>query len=160
MNRAELISKIYKNRALCAFLHAVDALSVFLCAIALITVLAFDIATADYYSLLSAVLTLGVPFVFVSLIRRILSFPRPFEVYSLGVDIKHRGGSFPSRHAYSAFAIGTYLVFVNIPLGIAVLSLGVIISVVRVLLGLHFVRDVLTGGAIGVVGAIIGALIF
>lgn len=160
MNRTELITKIYKNRALCTFLRVIDALSVLLCAIALITVLAFDIIKADYYSVLATALTLGVPFVLVSLARKILSFPRPFEVYDFEFDVKHKGGAFPSRHAYSAFAIGTHLLFVNIPLGAVVLLLGAVISVVRVLLGFHFVRDVLTGGVIGIVGAIIGTWLF
>lgn len=160
MKREELTQRIYKNRALCTALRLVDAVSVILCATLLLTVLVSDFIDSDYYSIVATALTLGVPFVFVSLLRRILSFPRPFEIYDFGIDIKHKGGSFPSRHAYSAFAIGTYLSFVNMTLGVTVLLLGVVISAVRVLLGLHFVRDVFAGGAIGITGALIGAFVF
>ena len=160
MKRVELITNIYKRRRLVIALRAVDATAVLLAAAALGVELLLRLIGGDFYTALYAAISLGVPFVLVSVLRRTLSLPRPYEVYDFGASIKHSGGSFPSRHAYSAFAIGSYLLFLNLPLGIAVLVLGALISASRVLLGLHFVRDVLAGAVIGVVAAIIGALIF
>ena len=57
----------------------------------------------------------AVPFVIVSLVRRWINAPRPYEVYSDIYEVAPKsraGASFPSRHAFSVFAIGTELLFV------------------------------------------------
>ena len=70
------------------------------------------------------------------------------------------GSSFPSRHAFSAFAIAVALLPEFMPLGIVLLAFGTALCAVRVLLGLHFVRDVVAGAVIGIVASVIGLLIF
>ena len=72
------------------------------------------------------VLTCGVSFVLLSLARRALNRPRPYEVYDLP------------------------------PLGAALLVLGALLAVARVVSGVHFVRDVVSGAVIGVLSAVIG----
>ncbi len=106
--------------------------------------------------------TLGVPFVLVSLLRKLINAPRPYELYDFyeNPPKKKSGDSFPSRHAFSIFAIGTIAIFVNLPVAITLLFFGFLMCFCRVALGIHFVRDVLTGSLIGIISSVIGALIF
>ena len=103
-----------------------------------------------------------VPFVIVSLMRKFINAPRPYEVYDFfAAPPKSKSGlSFPSRHAFSAFVIGTALLYHSLWAGIVVLALGTALAVCRVLLGIHFIRDVICGSAIGVISAVLGNLIF
>lgn len=112
-------------------------------------------------ALVGLLVTLGVPFLSVSLVRRLIDSPRPYEIYDI-YDIppkKKKGSSFPSRHAFSIFAIGTLCLFVHPLIGAATLVLGIIMCVSRVLLGIHFIRDVVAGALIGVISSLIGAFI-
>lgn len=104
---------------------------------------------------------LGVPFVLVSLMRRWINAPRPYELYDFYTTPpkKKKGDSFPSRHAFSAFAIGTLCMIVNPIIGIITLSFGLLMCFCRVALGIHFIRDVLAGSIIGAVSSVIGVLI-
>lgn len=104
---------------------------------------------------------LGIPFVLVSLLRHFINAPRPYELYGFyNTPPKNkRGRSFPSRHAFSAFAIGTLLCAYIPALGVIILFLGLILCALRVLLGIHFVRDVLAGALIGIISSLIGLLI-
>lgn len=110
---------------------------------------------------LMILIILGPPFVLVSLVRRLINAPRPYESedFSGPAPKKKNGSSFPSRHAFSIFAIGTLCLFFSLPLGIITLAFGVLLCFCRVALGIHFVRDVLCGGIAGIVTSIIGALI-
>ena len=103
-------------------------------------------------------LTCGVPFVALSLARRAIDAPRPYEVYGLEplIPKESRGKSFPSRHVFSICVIGTSLLYLAPPLGAALLALGALLAAARVLSGLHFGKDVLVGALIGVLSAIMG----
>lgn len=104
------------------------------------------------------VLTCGIPFVLLSLARRALNWPRPYEVYHLPplLHKETQGKSFPSRHVFSIFVIGTSMLYILPPLGIALLALGVLLAAARVVSGVHFVRDVVAGAIIGVLSAVVG----
>ena len=109
---------------------------------------------------LKMVFVTGAPFVLVSLLRGALDMPRPRDVFKLDfLPSKRLGNSFPSRHVFSAFSIGAALCFVIAPLGVAVLALGVAVASCRVLLGNHFLRDVIAGALIGIGCSVIGMLI-
>lgn len=99
----------------------------------------------------------AVPFLAVTLMRRIFDLPRPYEVFDFPVPKAGAkcGRSFPSRHVTSAFLIATLLSGVYLPLAIPVFVAALITSAVRVLLGIHFVRDVLAGAAVGIFGGIL-----
>ena len=103
-------------------------------------------------------LTCGVPFAALSAARRRINAPRPYEVYGLEplIPKKSRGESFPSRHVFSIFVIAGSLLYVRPPLGTALLALGVLLAAVRVVSGMHFLKDVLAGAIIGVISAVIG----
>ena len=107
---------------------------------------------------LRLVLTCGVPFVLLSAVRHVLDLPRPFEVYGLEPLLPREtpGRSFPSRHVFSIFVIGTCFCYLAPWLGGILLALGVILSALRVLSAVHFERDVLVGAAIGILSGVIG----
>ncbi len=106
----------------------------------------------------------AVPFIILSVFRCVLSAPRPYEIYdftSLGIEPprKKSGSSFPSRHVFSSFLIGT-LFLTSVPiLGAIVLLSGVSLGACRVLRGVHFIRDCIAGAIIGAVCGIIGLII-
>ena len=109
---------------------------------------------------LKYLVVLGVPFVLVSIMRKIVGAPRPYEIYDFyeKKPKESEKNSFPSRHAFSIFAIGTITVFTYPISGAVLLFLGLLLCVCRVLLGYHFVRDVLCGGLIGVFSSLIGLI--
>lgn len=104
------------------------------------------------------VLTCGVSFVVLSVFRHLLNWPRPYEVYGMPplIDKDTRGNSFPSRHVFSICVIGTSMLYILPPLGVMLLLFAVILAAARVLSGVHFVRDVAAGAAIGVFSAVAG----
>lgn len=104
------------------------------------------------------VLTCGISFVLLSLVRRVMNCPRPYEVYQLPplLHKETQGKSFPSRHVFSICVIGTSMLYVLPPLGIVLLVLSALLAVARVVSGVHFVRDVVAGAIIGVLSAIVG----
>ena len=101
----------------------------------------------------------GVGFLAVSLVRRLINAERPYKKYGFTPLIKKEteGNSMPSRHCFSASVIAVNISAVFFPLGIFIGALAVMIAVLRVLLGVHFIRDVAVGL---IVGVIIGATVF
>ena len=104
---------------------------------------------------------LGFPFLIVSGLRKFLKAPRPYEIYDFFENPPRKGkmDSFPSRHGFSVFAIGTLCLFVSPVLGAITLAFGALLCFCRVAEGIHFVRDVVAGGLIGVISSLIGALV-
>lgn len=104
----------------------------------------------------------AVSFVFVSIFRAKYAAPRPYEIYDfvplLPKDTKAK--SFPSRHVFSIFVIATVIVFVHPVCGSVLLCLGVILAVLRVVMGVHFPKDVIAGAVIGIVCGITGMAVW
>lgn len=100
----------------------------------------------------------AISFILLSLFRKCFNAPRPYEVLDIQPIIKKdtRGKSFPSRHVFSAFVIAMTLYYISVPIGIFIMLLGLIIAIVRVLGGIHFPKDVIVGGIIGILCGIIG----
>lgn len=106
---------------------------------------------ADVWRGVRFVAVCAVPFGVVSLARRLIGAPRPYEVYDLGV-VPPRAGradSFPSRHVFCAVLLGVLACPVSVRLGILTLCAGAVLGVCRVLGGIHFLRDVIAGGVLG-----------
>lgn len=112
--------------------------------------------------LCSCVLVPGTGFLAVSLFRRVYDAPRPYEV----LDIQplqardKRGRSFPSRHVCAFSLIAMTLLGLWPPAGAALLALGLALGWCRVILGVHFPRDVLAGAALGVLWGWLGFRMF
>jgi len=156
----ELLFKINGNKKITASLNIISHASALLC-VAIYAVAVCLAFTAELKVLVGILFWAGAPFVLVSMIRRIINAPRPYEVYEFYEDTKGKraGQSFPSRHVFSAFVIATLTLCVSVPLGIVAFALGISLAVSRVLLGLHFVRDVTAGAIIGVLFGLLGILI-
>ncbi|MCR5587090.1 MAG: phosphatase PAP2 family protein [Lachnospiraceae bacterium] len=106
-------------------------------------------------------------FIFVTIFRKKYNKQRPYELYEFTplyrkyknpAKRKH-GQSFPSRHVYSAFAIGMACLSVNPIIGIGVLVMGFWLAIFRVVMGVHFPSDVIAGALIGIFLGLIGNFI-
>ena len=100
----------------------------------------------------------GSGFLLVSLFRRRFNAPRPYEaldIVPLMEKGKH-GQSFPSRHVFSIFIIAMTLLRLSVPLGVVFLTFGVVLAWCRVILGVHFPRDVIAGGIAGILWGLPG----
>ncbi len=114
------------------------------------------------WSLLKILLIMGVPYILVSAARHFINAKRPYELYDF-YEKKPKdksGQSFPSRHAYSSFVISASLCFIHPFLGGVLVFLGVLLCFCRVLLGIHFIRDVVCGAILGIFSSVFGVLIF
>ena len=100
----------------------------------------------------------GVPFAVISVVRRLVNSPRPYEIYPFyeNKPKQKRGCGYPSRHIFSCFVIAAVLGFENVFLGLGLALLGAVLAACRVLLGIHFIRDTVAGAVIGVASGILG----
>ena len=100
--------------------------------------------------------------ILISVIRLIINAKRPYEVYDYEPPVNKNtlGKSFPSRHTVSAFIIAMAFMYIQPSLGIIMLCLATAIGLTRILSGVHFVRDVVGGAAIGIIIGVIGFFVF
>ena len=118
----------------------------------------------DYIATLKYVTMAAAPFVLVSMVRYLIDCKRPYEILDCPelveiMENKKKGKSFPSRHVFSAFLIGVLSFSYSFALGLCCVLLGLFMAVERVVLGIHFIRDVATGAVIGILSGIIGLII-
>ena len=118
----------------------------------------------EFIYVTNLVLVAGIPFAVITLMRYLINSPRPYEVLDIDEfqvmrEDRKSGRAFPSRHVFSAFLIGMLWLPYSVPFGVAALILGAFLGAERVLLGIHFIRDVIAGAAIGIVSGLIGILI-
>ncbi|MDE7298232.1 MAG: phosphatase PAP2 family protein [Lachnospiraceae bacterium] len=100
-------------------------------------------------------------FALVTVFRAAVDLPRPYEVWKLPplVPKDKRGHSFPSRHAASAGVIAMAWWQVSVPAGALFLLIAAGIAASRVLAGVHFVRDVAAGLALGVGAGVLAIML-
>lgn len=106
-------------------------------------------------------LTPAISFLLVSLFRKFINAPRPYEALDI-VPLIHKntkGKSFPSRHVFSVFVIAMAFTYIFFPLGILLIFVGIFLAAVRVIGGVHFPKDVIAGAIIGILSGIIGIYI-
>lgn len=105
-----------------------------------------------------AVFVPGISFILVSLFRKIVNVPRPYERFGIPPILKKdsSGKSFPSRHVFSIFVIAV-TIFVSYPaVGIVLAVAGIALAVIRVIGGVHEPRDVAAGAVVGILAGVIG----
>ena len=111
-------------------------------------------------ALIRAIIVPFISFVLVTVVRQVINAPRPYEVFDAQPSITKdtRGHSFPSRHTFSIFVIGiTYLASCSSPVpGAIVLALGCVLATLRVVGGVHFPRDVISGALLGIASGFVG----
>ncbi len=98
----------------------------------------------------------AVSFLLLSVFRAKYNAKRPYEVYGFKPLIKKdtAGRSFPSRHVFSIFVIGSTIWCVCPVFGAGVMAAGVVLAVIRVVTGVHFPKDVIAGAVIGFISGL------
>ena len=97
--------------------------------------------------------------IFISVLRKILNRPRPYDVYDyepLTNYKRGKGQSFPSRHTASAFIIGMACLYLNHTYGVIMIFIAVIVGITRILSGVHFPKDVMAGATISILFGVLG----
>ena len=90
-------------------------------------------------------------FVLVTILRRAINKPRPYEALDITPVIPKdtKGKSFPSRHTYSAWAIAATIFMWHAPAGAVFLFFALCMGVIRIAGGVHYPVDVLAGALLG-----------
>ena len=92
-------------------------------------------------------------FVILSLFRKKINHPRPYETWDISplLEKDSSGQSMPSRHVFSATIISMACLHVSLPVGLACLLFSALLGLVRVLGGVHYPKDVLVAWGLGLV---------
>lgn len=104
----------------------------------------------DIFFIAAVLIPQGVTIALSFIIRR----PRPYEVVPdmWHLPIRLYTPSFPSGHATMAFATATFLMWVWQPvfwLAIIIYLIAVLVALARVVVGVHYVTDVVAGAIMG-----------
>ena len=96
-------------------------------------------------------------FVILSLLRKKINAPRPYEVWEIVplLDRDSPGQSMPSRHVFSATIISMACLHASLSVGVILLVLSALLGLVRVLGGVHFPKDVVVGYICGLVWGVL-----
>ena len=86
-------------------------------------------------------------FVILSLLRKKINAPRPYEEWDIKplLDRDSPGQSMPSRHVFSATIISMACLHASLSVGVILLVLSAFLGLVRVLGGVHYPKDVVVG---------------
>lgn len=129
----------------------------------LLVYLFFYAKFSSYFSFEKALLVPAVSFVLLTVVRAWINRPRPYEKFDVSPVIKKdtKGNSFPSRHVFSATIIAMTFLLMSpwVWLGLIFLMLSVLLGVVRVISGVHYISDVAAGFCVAVFAGVIGYLI-
>ncbi len=89
----------------------------------------------------------AVTFLAVTVMRILINRPRPYEKYSFTPVFPKdtKGKSFPSRHTASAFIISYAFLYICPVLGVISMVISAFLSLLRPVVGVHYVSDVLGG---------------
>ena len=96
-------------------------------------------------------------FMILSLLRKKINAPRPYEVWEIVplLDRDSPGQSMPSRHVFSATIISMACLHASLTMGMICLTLSAFLGLVRVLGGVHYPKDVVVGYICGLVWGVI-----
>lgn len=108
--------------------------------------------------LLRAILVPGITFMAVTIFRKVVNVPRPYEKFDTPPVLEKDtpGKSFPSRHVFSIFVIAMTIFYVYTGIGILLFAMGIALALLRVIGGVHEPKDVIAGALIGIVSGVIG----
>ena len=96
-------------------------------------------------------------FVILSLLRKKINAPRPYEVWDITplLDRDSLGQSMPSRHVFSATIISMVALHASLSLGGILLVFSALLGLARVSGGVHYLKDVVVGYIFGLVWGVI-----
>lgn len=98
---------------------------------------------SNYKVLAKIILIPAIAFAVLSIIRKLINFPRPYEKYSITplIPKQTKGKSMPSRHTFSACLIACTWFYTCHYIGIILFILSFIVAITRILAGVHFIKD-------------------
>lgn len=157
---SDLSARIKNNSGLVLVLKVLDKAITYITVLLYLGLLiygVFLIPSQGGTLLYRSILIPGVSFIFISQFRKKLSAPRPYEVYGFtpALDKDTVGRSFPSRHVFSIFMVACTYFQVSIPIGIIIMIMGLGLAVIRVVGGVHFIKDVVAGAIMAILIGII-----
>lgn len=118
---------------------------------------------SSFFRFEKVLLVPAMSFVLLTIFRKIVNRPRPYEAFEVPPVIKKdtKGHSFPSRHVFSATIIAMTFILHSpfFVLGVIFLVVSVLLAAVRVVSGVHYISDVVAGIVIAIVAAVFGYLI-
>lgn len=102
-----------------------------------------------YRAALSAVIVV----IAITAIKKFCFLPRPFLEEKVNLLITHdpNNSTFPSRHAAVAFTLAWAVFLKKRKSGLWLLILAYLVSLSRIIAGVHYPLDVLTGAALGII---------
>ena len=157
----KLLKRIYASKTSTFALKLIgDFCSAVVAAIYLAEVI-LSFVLGEYILAVGVLVSAAVGFVIVSAVRIFIGAPRPYELYDF-YEIKPKRGSghsFPSRHAYSAFVIATLSALLHPLVALGTMLVALSLCITRVLVGIHFIKDVVAGALIGIIAGALGILI-
>lgn len=99
-------------------------------------------------------------FLFITIMRNLVNKNRPYDdlIFTPFFDNikKRKGKSFPSRHTSSAVIIAITCTYINVYLGIIAAVIAILIGLSRIIIGVHYPKDVIYGFLFSLVFAMIG----
>lgn len=100
----------------------------------------------------------AVTFLLCTVLRHVFNRKRPYETLNITplIPKDKKGHSFPSRHVVSATIIMMAASYVNIWIGLVLFVICVVVSVFRVLAGVHYISDVIGGILFSVICGFLG----
>lgn len=114
-----------------------------------------DLWKQQYRELALTILVPAVSFLLLTLLRKKINAPRPYELFEFKPLLKKdtKGKSFPSRHVFSGFVIAGTIWWQYPAVSVVLFAMGAVLAVLRVLSGVHFPKDVLAGAICGILCA-------
>ncbi len=157
---SDLSARIKNNSGLVLVLKVLDKAITYITVLLYLGLLIYSVFLIPSQGgtlLYRSILIPGVSFIFISQFRKKLSAPRPYEVYGFTPALEKDtvGKSFPSRHVFSIFMVACTYFQVSIPIGIIIMIMGLGLAVIRVVGGVHFIKDVVAGAIMAVLIGII-----
>ena len=103
----------------------------------------------------------GIFFLALSAFRRKWNGKRPYQVFESPalVPKKTQGCSFPSRHVFSLAMIAVLWMDILWPVGIFLLVSAFLLACLRVVIGVHFPKDVAAGLLVGILCGLITQIV-
>ena len=105
-----------------------------------------------------AIFVPAVSFVILTIVRKIINAPRPYEKFQIPPVLEKdtKGKSFPSRHVFSVFIIAVTIFYEHPGAGVLLGMIGIGLGVVRVFVGVHEPRDIVAGAVFGIACGVVG----
>lgn len=159
-----IYERVYQKEHLVILMRLFDKAVVVLCMASYLAALILCLINELYMTALKLFVVTVIPYVMLSVFRHLFNAPRPYELYDLSSimpdsENRKKGRSFPSRHVFSCLLIASALCFLIPWLGAVLIILGIGMGACRVLLAIHFPRDVICGGLIGLICGALGMII-